>query len=103
MCQTELALHHSAAEEGGRVYTQCYSVVPVYPPAIGIVDPKIMNSSKKTWMVHDQAVSADRSSTLPCSCVGAGRASRDRLPAERHGRMASAKRGIPANAVTMYF
>ena len=58
------------------------------------------NSSLKTGRVHDQAVSADCGDPQRSRCAEQGRASRDSLPANRHGRTATAKRGNPATTVT---
>ena len=58
-----------------------------------------MNSSTKTGRVHDQVVSAHRGNSQRSKCADSGRASRDILPTNRHGRTASAKRGGPATAV----
>ena len=58
------------------------------------------NSSLKTGRVHDQTLSADCGDPQRSRCTEQGRASRDSLPANRHGRTATAKRGGPATAVT---
>ena len=61
---------------------------------------EITNYSKKTGRFDEQVASADHGGPLPRKRVGAGRASRDIIPAKRHGRTAPAKRGRSATAVT---
>ena len=58
----------------------------VCPPAIGIVNPEIMNSSH-TGRVQGEAVSRNRDSLLSRKRLGTGCVSRDnRLPPKTYGR-----------------